>query len=200
MGTIRKARYTPVSDTLIPDKTLYSGRPVDCASRLPREVACYDLLDSLSIPYERLDHEALFTIEACHEADAILGVAMCKNLFLCNQNKTEFHLLLMPGEKRFKTKTFSRLIGSSRLSFASEEAMESLLGLTPGSVTVLGLMNDTECKVTLYIDSELLTEEYMGCHPCINTSSIKVRTEDLIRKFLPAVGHGYTVVELPWEE
>ena len=106
----------------------------------------------------------------------------------------------MPGEKRFKTKTFSRLIGSSRLSFASEEAMESLLGLTPGSVTALGLMNDTECKVALYIDSELLTEEYMGCHPCINTSSIKVRTEDLIRKFLPAVGHGYTVVELPWEE
>lgn len=61
-------------------------------------------------------------------------------------------------------------------------------------------MNDTECKVALYIDSELLTEEYMGCHPCINTSSIKVRTEDLIRKFLPAVGHGYTVVELPWED
>lgn len=189
-----------MSDSLIPDKTLYSGRPADCSSRLPREVAAYDLLESLSIPFERLDHEALFTIEACHEADAILGVAMCKNLFLCNQSKTEFHLLLMPGEKRFKTKTFSRLIGSSRLSFAPEEAMESLLGLTPGSVTVLGLMNDREGKVKLYIDSELLREEYMGCHPCINTSSIKVKTEDLIRKFLPAVGHGYTVVDLPWEE
>ena len=189
-----------MSDSLIPDKTLYSGRPADSTSRLPREVAAYDLLESLSIPFERLDHEALFTIEACHEADAILGVAMCKNLFLCNQSKTEFHLLLMPGEKRFKTKTFSRLIGSSRLSFAPEEAMESLLGLTPGSVTVLGLMNDREGKVKLYIDSELLREEYMGCHPCINTSSIKVKTEDLIRKFLPAVGHGYTVVELPWEE
>ena len=189
-----------MSDSLIPDKTLYSGRPADSTSRLPREVAAYDLLESLSIPFERLDHEALFTIEACHEADAILGVAMCKNLFLCNQSKTEFHLLLMPGEKRFKTKTFSRLIGSSRLSFAPEEAMESLLGLTPGSVTVLGLMNDREGKVKLYIDAELLREEYMGCHPCINTSSIKVKTEDLIRKFLPAVGHGYTVVELPWEE
>lgn len=189
-----------MSNSLIPDKTLYSGRPADSTSRLPREVAAYDLLESLSIPFERLDHEALFTIEACHEADAILGVAMCKNLFLCNQSKTEFHLLLMPGEKRFKTKTFSRLIGSSRLSFAPEEAMESLLGLTPGSVTVLGLMNDREGKVKLYIDSELLREEYMGCHPCINTSSIKVKTEDLIRKFLPAVGHGYTVVELPWEE
>lgn len=189
-----------MTDTMIPDKTLYNGRPADCGGRLPREVACYDLLDSLSIPYERLDHEALFTIEACHEADAILGVAMCKNLFLCNQNKTEFHLLLMPGEKRFKTKTFSRLIGSSRLSFASEEAMEVLLGLTPGSVTPMGLMNDREGRVSLWIDSELLTEEYIGCHPCINTSSIKVKTEDLLKVFLPAVGHGYRVVELPWEE
>ena len=172
-----------MTDTMIPDKTLYGGRPYDCTGRLPREVACYDLLDSLSIPYERLDHEALFTIEACHEADAILGVAMCKNLFLCNQNKTEFHLLLMPGEKRFKTKTFSRLIGSSRLSFASEEAMEGLLGLTPGSVTPMGLMNDREGRVSLWIDSELLTEEYIGCHPCINTSSIKLKTEDLLKVF-----------------
>ena len=117
-----------MTDTMIRDKTLYDGRPYDCTGRLPREVACYDLLDSLSIPYERLDHEALFTIEACHEADAILGVAMCKNLFLCNQNKTEFHLLLMPGEKRFKTKTFSRLIGSSRLSFASERLWSPFWG------------------------------------------------------------------------
>ena len=189
-----------MTDTMIPDKTLYTGRPADDSGRLPREVACYDLLDSLAIPYLRLDHEALFTIEACHEADAILGVAMCKNLFLCNQNKTEFHLLLMPGEKRFKTKTFSRLIGSSRLSFASEEAMEGLLGLTPGSVTPMGLMNDREGRVSLWIDSELLGEEYLGCHPCINTSSIKLRTDDVLKVFLPAVGHGYRVVERPWEE
>lgn len=188
-----------MSDSLIPDKTVYSGRPADCASRLPREAAAYDLLDRLEVPYERLDHEALFTIEACHEADALLGVAMCKNLFLCNQNKSQFYLLLMPGEKRFQTKAFSRLIGSSRLSFAPEEYMEDLLGLTPGSVTVLGLMNDTEGKVALYIDKDLLSEEYMGCHPCINTSSVKIRTEDLIEKLLPAMGHGYSVVELPWE-
>ena len=131
-----------MSTTLIPDPTVHSGRPADCSHRLPREVAVYDLLDSLGVPYLQLDHEPLFTIEACHEADALLGVAMCKNLFLCNQSKTAFYLLLMPGEKRFRTKEFSRLIGSSRLSFAPEEAMESLLGLTPGSVTPLGLMND----------------------------------------------------------
>ena len=186
-------------DSLIPDKTVHNGSPADTAGRLPRELAAYELLDSLKIPYTRLDHNALFTIEACHEADALLGVTMCKNLFLCNQNKTQFHLLLMPGEKRFQTKVFSRLIGSSRLSFAPEEHMEALLGLTPGSVTVLGLMNDTEGRVALYIDKDLLSEEHMGCHPCINTSSVKIRTEDLIQKLLPAMGHGYSVVELPWE-
>lgn len=186
-------------DSLIPDKTVYEGRPTDLTGRLPRELAAYDLLDSLEIPYVRLDHEALFTIEACHEADALLGVSMCKNLFLCNQNKSQFYLLLMPGEKRFQTKVFSRMIGSSRLSFAPEEYMEALLGLTPGSVTVLGLMNDTKGRVALYIDKDLLSEAYMGCHPCINTSSVRIRTEDLIRKLLPAMGHGYSVVELPWE-
>lgn len=185
--------------SLIPDKTVYTSRPADPTGRLDREIAVYDLLDRLAVPYERLDHEALYTIEACHEADALLGVSMCKNLFLCNQNKTAFYLLLMPGEKRFQTKAFSRLIGSSRLSFAPEEYMESLLGLTPGSVTVLGLMNDTERRVTLYIDREVLDEPYMGCHPCINTSSLKIRTADLIEAILPAMGHSYNVVELPSE-
>ncbi len=155
------------------------------------------MLDSLSVPYRHLDHEPLFTIEACREADAALDVSMCKNLFLCNQNKTRFYLLLMPGEKRFQTKIFSAMIGSSRLSFAPESYMNELLGLSPGSVTVLGLMNDTERKVSLYIDADLLKEEYLGCHPCINTSSLKIRTDDLIRKLLPAMEHGYSVVDLP---
>lgn len=178
--------------------TVSIGRPASLIGRLSREIACYDLLDSLSIPYEHLDHEALFTIEACHEADAALNVCMCKNLFLCNQNKTRFYLLLMPGEKRFQTKVFSSLIGSSRLSFAPENYLEELLGLTPGSVTVLGLMHDVEGKVSLYIDADLLKEEYIGCHPCINTSSLKIRTDDLIQKLLPAMRHGYEVVDLPW--
>ena len=180
----------------VPDPTVYSGRPADCEGRLPCEVAVYELLDSLSVPYLRLDHDPLYTIEACHEADELLGVSICKNLFLCNQNKTAFYLLLMPGEKRFRTKEFSRLIGSSRLSFASEEAMESLLGVTPGSVTPLGLMNDREKRVALYLDAELLSAEYLGCHPCINTSSLRIATKDLLEVILPALGREYGVVEL----
>lgn len=188
-----------MSESLSPDKTLYTGRPADLSCRLPREQAVYELLDRLAVPYLRLDHEPLFTIDACHEADALLGTAMCKNLFLCNQNKTAYYLLLMPGDKRFQTKVFSRQIGSSRLSFASAEAMEALLGLSPGSVSVLGLMNDTEGRVSLYIDADLLKETYMGCHPCVNTSSLRISTRDLLETILPAVGHGYGVVELPEE-
>lgn len=186
-----------MSESLIHDTTLYTGRPADCSQRLPREVAVYDLLDRLEIPYLRLDHEPLFTIEACHEADALLGTAMCKNLFLCNQNKTAYYLLLMPGDKKFQTKIFSKLIGSSRLSFASAEAMEELLGLSPGSVSVLGLMNDQRGQVSLYIDADLLKEPYMGCHPCVNTSSLRISTRDLLEIILPNLGHSYGVVELP---
>ena len=186
-----------MSESLIHDTTLYTGRPADCSQRLPREVAVYDLLDRLEIPFLRLDHEPLFTIEACHEADALLGTAMCKNLFLCNQNKSAYYLLLMPGDKKFQTKVFSKLIGSSRLSFASAEAMEELLGLSPGSVSVLGLMNDRRGQVSLYIDADLLRDPYMGCHPCVNTSSLRISTRDLLEIILPNLGHSYGVVELP---
>ena len=184
----------------VPDPTVHVGRPADCGDRLPREAAVYDLLDSLSVSYLRLDHEALYTIEACHEADELLGVSMCKNLFLCNRTKTEFHLLLMPGEKRFRTGEFSRIIGSSRLSFAPEEAMMSLLGLTPGSVTVLGLMNDKDKRVSLWLDSDLLKEEYLGCHPCVNTSSLRITTRDLLTVILPALGREYGAVTLTGED
>ena len=121
---------------------------------------------------------------------------VCKNLFLCNGGKTQFYLLLMTGDKRFSTKDFSRLIGCSRLSFAPAEYMEALLGVTPGSVTVLGLMNDTENSVKLYIDKDVLADEYMGCHPCINTSSLKIKTADITEKFLPYIKHTYRVVDL----
>lgn len=177
---------------------LFHGRPADPTGRLPKELAVYDLLDSLSVPYTRVDHDVTDTIEACHEVDTLLGATICKNLFLCNQNKTAFYLLMMPGEKRFKTKIFSSLIGSSRLSFAPAEYMEEYLGITPGSVSVLGLMNDRENRVKLYVDADVLKAPDFGCHPCINTSSLGLSTADLIQKLLPAMGHGYETVELPW--
>ncbi|MBE6711355.1 MAG: prolyl-tRNA synthetase associated domain-containing protein [Ruminococcaceae bacterium] len=176
--------------------TLYEGRPLNTDDRLPKEVRVYDLLDSLAIPYTRVDHEALMTMEACAEADRVLDVAMCKNLFLANRQQTVFYLLLMPGEKPFKTKDLSAQIGSSRLSFGDHAYMEKLLDITPGSLSVLGLMNDHDGEVSLLIDEDLLTNEYFGCHPCINTSSLRFTTDDLMNKLIPAMKHEPRFVKL----
>ena len=106
---------------------------------------------------------------------------------------------MMPGDKKFKTKDLSKQINSARLSFADEDFMRELLGLAPGAVTVLGLMNDRDKRVRLIIDKELLSDEYIGVHPCVNTSSLKIKTSDVTDKLLKAMGHDYTVVELPRE-
>ena len=181
------------------DRHLYHGRPADCSGRLAKEVRTYDLLDQLNIPYERLDHDAVGTIDGCHDIDQLLGIEICKNLFLCNAQKTKFYLLMMPGEKKFKTAVLSKQIHSARLSFAGPEFMEKYLDLTPGSVSIMGLMNDAENHVQLLIDKDVLAHETLGCHPCINTSSLKLRTRDLLETILPAIHHQYTVVDLPNE-
>ena len=178
---------------------LVKGRPTDCSGRLEREVRVYDLLDKLGIEYERTDHEEANTMEKCNEIDKILDTIICKNLFLCNRQKTDFYLLLMPGEKPFKTKFLSKQIGTARLSFADGEQMEEYLNITPGSLSLMGLIFDKEKKVHLVIDKEVLDEEYFGCHPCINTSTLLMKTSDVKEKILPALGHEYQVVELPTE-
>ncbi len=179
------------------DPNLYHGRPEDCANRLQVEQDTYALLDRLSVPYDRVDHDHLDTMEACEAVAELLGTSLCKNLLLCNSQKTCYHLLLLPGEKKFQTKVFSKAIGSARLSFATPEAMEELLHLTPGSVSVLGLQYDTDNRVNLYIDRELLSQSYLGCHPCINTSSLCLSMQDVLEKLLPALHHTPTVVDLP---
>ena len=175
---------------------LSDGRPENTEGRLEKEIRTYDLLDSLGVEYKRVDHEAAMTMEACEEIDRTLsegvekGVAICKNLFLCNRQETEFYLLLIPGDKPFK----SAQIGSSRLSFAKPEYMEQYLDITPGSVSVMGLMNDKEKKVRLLIDKDVLKDEYFACHPCINTSSLRFKTSDLVEKVIPAMEHEPAIV------
>ena len=181
---------------------LQKGRPENTDNRLDKEIRVYDFLDKLGIQYQRIDHEAAMTMEACEEIDRALGdnTTICKNLFLCNRQETDFYLLLMPGDKPFKTKDLSAQIHSSRLSFAKPEYMEKYLDITPGSVSVLGLMNDSEKKVQLLIDEDVMKEPYFGCHPCINTSSLKFTTEDLTTKIIPALGHDPITVNLPVPE
>ena len=161
---------------------IYQGRPETNEGRLQKEIAVYDLLDELQISYERVDHPVLMTIADCAEVDQTLHITICKNLFLCNHQKTDFYLLMMPGEPR--------------LSFADESYMEEFLNITPGSVSIMGLMNDTQNRVKLLIDREIAESEYLGCHPCINTSSLKLRTKDVLEKFLPKVHHSYQVLDL----
>ena len=179
---------------------LYNGRPESNEGRLDREIRTYDFLDKLGIEYVRTDHEAAMTMEACEGIDKILGIVMCKNLFLCNRQKTNFYLLLMPGEKKFKTKELSAQINSARLSFAEAEDMIKYLDIEPGSVSVMGLMNDKEKRVQLLIDEDVLKEEFLGCHPCVNTSSIRVKINDIMEKFLPATGHEARTVVLVGED
>lgn len=181
---------------------LQKGRPENTDNRLNKEIRVYDFLDKLGIQYQRIDHEAAMTMEACEEIDRALGdnTTICKNLFLCNRQETDFYLLLMPGDKPFKTKDLSAQIHSARLSFAKPEYMEKYLDITPGSVSVLGLMNDSEKKVQLLIDEDVMKEPYFGCHPCINTSSLKFTTEDLMQKIIPALEHEPVTVTLPFPE
>ena len=175
---------------------LQKGRPADTTGRLDKEIRTYDLLDRLGVEYDRVDHAPAMTMEDCKEVDEILEAMVCKNLFLCNRQETAFCLLMIPDTKVFHTKDLSAQIGSARLSFAKPEYMEKFLDITPGSVSVFGLMNDTEHQVKLLIDEEVLDSEYFGCHPCINTSSLRMRTVDLIEKVLPAMEHDFVKVKL----
>lgn len=194
--------------------TIYKGRPGNITGRQERELRVYDLLDSIGVDYDRLDHAPAMTMEVCDAVNAAFGrmtleefkaedsndrtkhAIICKNLFLCNRQKTKFYLLMIPGDKKFLTKNLSAQINSARLSFADAEDMLKFLDVTPGSVSVLGLMNDHDHIVQLLIDSDVLQSEYVGFHPCINTSSLRMKTKDLMEKVIPALQHEPVIVNL----
>jgi len=175
---------------------IYTNKPTNTEERSAKEMRVYNLLDDLGIGYQRLDHEPAATIDDCHDVDKLLGIELCKNLFLCNAQKTDFYLLLLQGQKKFKTKDLSKQINSARLSFADGAYMEEFLDITPGAVSVMGLMNDKEQRVRLLVDKDVYKAEYLGCHPCVNTASLKIKTGDVLGKFLEHTGHDMTIVEL----
>ncbi|HEY9574560.1 MAG TPA: prolyl-tRNA synthetase associated domain-containing protein [Lachnospiraceae bacterium] len=172
------------------------GSPSNRKGRLERENRVYEWLDTLQIDYESIDHHRADTLEACRSVESVLKVSICKNLFLCNRQKTNFYLLMMPGEKLFKTKELSAQIQSSRLSFADEEAMLEFLDIQPGAVSILGLINDTKKRVSLLVDEDLLKQDFIGCHPCVCTSTLKIKKEDLFGKYLESTHHTMQVVHL----
>ncbi len=178
---------------------LEKGRPDNTDGRLEKEVRVYDFLDKLDVEYMRVDHEVADNMEVCKAIDEVLNATICKNLFLCNRQQTAFYLLMMPGNKPFKTKEISNQINSARLSFAGPEHMEKFLNILPGSVSIMGLMNDKDNNVSLLVDEDILNEEYVGCHPCVNTSSLRIKTKDLFGVVLESMKHDMTVVKLKGE-
>ncbi|MBR4701494.1 MAG: prolyl-tRNA synthetase associated domain-containing protein [Oscillospiraceae bacterium] len=180
--------------------TIENGAPANLAERTARESRCYAFLDKLGVVYRRADHEAAATMELCREIEKSLGCPICKNLLLTNRQQTDFYLLLMEGEKVFKTKYLSKALGCARLSFATDEQMLQLVDIMPGSLSVLGLMNDPDKKVRLVIDKPVLQQPEIGFHPCLNTSTLAVSMGDFTGTILPALRHEPTVVELPVEE
>ena len=181
------------------DHTLYQGRPQD--KRIPQEEAIYDRLDQLSIPFARVDHDHADTMEDCLKIESVLGAKICKNLFLCNRQQTQFYLLMMPGDKPFKTKYLSAQLGCARLSFADEGHMEQYLQTIPGSVSALELLFDREGAVQLVIDRDLMKDNFISGHPGISTSTLRLSQEDLLR-YVQAVGHEPIYIDLPdpWQE
>lgn len=169
--------------------TLQKGRPADVSGRAAREIRVYDLLDRLGIEYESMDHPAVATMEDCRMVDERLHALICKNLFLCDRRRERYFLLMLPGKKKFRTAEVSALAGSGRLSFAPKEDMHRMLDLSPGAVSVLGLMNDREKRVSLLMDEEICKGEFLGCHPCVNTTSLRFAVRDLLERVLPAIGH-----------
>lgn len=175
---------------------LYKGRPSSCEGRQEREIRVYDYLDSLGIEYYRVDHDSIFGDDECEAVERVLDNVICKNIFLCNRQRTSYYMLVMPAHKRFNTSVVSHLLNSSRLSFASQEDMLSLLDVTPGSVSIMALMNDRENKVQLVIDKELLNHTDFGCHPCMNTSSLRLKRTDVFDIFLKSVNHTPIFIDL----
>ena len=186
-------------DAFYVDPVLYTGRTGDKSGAGSKQAAIYDLLDRLEIGYMRADHAHADTIAQCAEIEKILGAPICKNLFLRSRQATEFYLLLLPGDKPFRTAVVSKRLGVARLSFAEPEYLEKYLELRPGAVSVLGLAHDTAHTVQLLIDREVAEKEYIGCHPCVNTSTLKLKTADLFTKFLPCTGHTAKILDIPRE-
>lgn len=177
------------------DSVLYSGRPDNCQGRLPVEIATYDLLDRLGVLYTRVDHAPTPSIEACQEVEALLGIEICKNFLLCNRQKTNFYLLMMPGPRPLKQRICPHRSVPHGCPLQTRY-MQEFLDISPGSVSVLGLMNDKENRVQLLIDRDVISKLFIGCHPCVNTSSLKIAIDDLLNKILPSICHEPMFVSL----
>lgn len=164
--------------------------------RVAIEKKVYQILAKLQMEYKRVDNDIVETMEECKEIDEALETEIRKSIFLCNNKKTSFFLVVMPAEKSLDTAALAKKIGVPHLSFASGELMEKYLGTKPGSASIMGLITDEDDYVQLILDKKVAEEEWFGCNPGINTSHLKIRTDELLNKFLPYIRHKAKIMEL----
>lgn len=152
-------------------------------------------LDNLGINYKKIEHSPAATMEECKKIEEILDNAICKNLLLRTTNGSAYYLLILRNDKQFVTSRISKLLGSSRLSFASGEEMESLLNTTPGSLSILSLIFDKEKKIKLAVDRDAVENEFFCCHPCDNTATLKIKASDITDIFIPSLEIKPVIIE-----
>lgn len=155
-----------------------------------------NFLDNVGIKYEAVTHAPAYTLEECRKINEIIDGTICKNLLLKTDSGKVIYLLLIKDGKRFVTKEVSKKLGCSRLSFAPDEYMENLLNTTAGSLSITSLIFDKEKKVSLAIDKDVASEEYICCHPSDNTATLKIKTEDILNVFLPTLGITPEIIEI----
>lgn len=169
--------------------------------RLQTRKQVLQLLDENRIPYELHEHERAFTIDDCLQMSFIdENVTICKNIMLCNRQKTQFYLMLLKPRTPFRTAVVSKALGVSRLSFAPEEALEEKLHLTSGSVSPLGLMFDRDHEITLCYEPGICDTKQIAFHPCDNAATVIFTQEAFWKQVIPALGIHPVKVELPKPE
>ena len=147
------------------------------------ETKTYQELERLNIKYERVDNDTVEAMEECVEISKKLGAEIRKTIVVCNRQKTQFFLVILPANKRFDSKLFAAMMHTARVSFAS-----------PASV--MGILNDPEGKVKVVIDKAVADAEWFACNPGANTSHLRFKTKQLINNFLPAEKHKPEIIML----
>ena len=156
----------------------------------------YEFLDSINVSYERFDHPAVYTVSEAKKLSPEMDGASTKNLFLRDKKGIRHFLVVVPQDKQVDLKELSSILEASRLSFASPDRLKKYLGIEPGSVSILALLNDPEKTVEVFVDNELWNAEIILCHPLVNTSTLAI-TRDGIKQFLEKTGHNLMLVEIP---
>lgn len=166
--------------------------PVVFKSDLQKSV--YETLQKTGIPFERVNTDEAISMDDCVLIDAKLNMNMVKTLFLCNRQQTEFYLFVTKGDKPFKSKDFSHALNISRVSFAPADLLFSMLGTHIGAATVLSMLIDTENKVKVVFDSEVLAEKWYGCSDGTTTGYLKIETTLIVNRYLKFVNHEPVIV------